>query len=73
MLVGLPVEQYKTEFAFRGYAVLEKKGEQVIIYGPARARSIYELARVLLNNGTYEQGSESYAFLQKLVSDADAQ
>jgi len=73
VLVGLPVEQYKTEFAFRGYAVLEKKGEQVIIYGPARARSIYELARVLLNNGTYEQGSESYAFLQKLVSDADAQ
>ena len=73
VLVGIPVEQYKTEFAFRGYAVLEKNGEQIIVYGPAKARSIYELAKVLLGNGTYEQGSESYVFLQKLVSDADAQ
>ena len=73
VLVGIPVEQYKTEFAFRGYAVLEKNGEQIIVYGPAKARSIYELAKVLLGNGTYEQGSESYVFLQKLISDADAQ
>lgn len=73
VLVGIPVEQYKTEFAFRGYAVLEKNGAQVILYGPARARSIYDLAKVLLGNGTYEQGSEAYVFLQKLISDADAQ
>lgn len=73
VLVKIPVEQYKTEFAFRGYAVLEKNGGQVIIYGPPKARSIYELAKVLLGNGTYEQGSESYVFLEKLVSDADAQ
>ena len=26
VLVGIPVEQYKTEFAFRGYAVLERNG-----------------------------------------------
>ena len=72
VLVGIPVEQYKTEFAFRGYAVLEKNGVQITLYGPAKARSIYDLAKVLLGNGSYEQGSGAYVFLEKLVSDADA-
>lgn len=72
VLVGIPVEQYKTEFAFRGYAVLEKNGAQITLYGPAKARSIYDLAKVLLGNGSYTQGSEAYVFLEKLVSDADA-
>ncbi len=72
VLVKIPVEQYKTEFAFRGYAVLERNGTQVIVYGPPKARSIYDLAKVLLGNGTYEPGSESYVFLEKLVGDADA-
>ena len=31
VLVKIPVEQYKTEFAFRGYAVLERNGTQVIV------------------------------------------
>ena len=31
VLVGIPVEQYKTEFAFRGYAVLEKNGVQITL------------------------------------------
>ncbi|MCI9337790.1 MAG: hypothetical protein HFH93_09660 [Lachnospiraceae bacterium] len=72
VLVGIPVEQYKTEFAFRGYAVLERNGEQVVIYGPARARSIYDLAKAMLESGGYEPGSESYVFLEKLINDADA-
>lgn len=72
VLVGLPVEQYKTEFAFRGYAVLEKNGVQTILYGPAKARSIYELAKMLLENGSYKPGSSAYDFLQKLIGDADA-
>lgn len=72
VLVGLPAEQYQTEFAFRGYAVLEKDGAQVTIYGPARARSIYDLAKQLIENGSYPQGSASYEFLQKLIGDADA-
>lgn len=73
VLVGIPVAEYKTEFAFRGYAVLEKNGVSVTIYGPPRAKSIYELAKLLLERGTYKPGSEAYAFLEKLISDADAQ
>lgn len=72
VLVGLPAAQYKTEFAFGGYAVLEKNGTQTVIYGPVVAKSIYLLAQQLLNLGTYESGSEADVFLNKLIADADA-
>lgn len=72
VLVGLPVEQYKTEFAFRGYVILEKNGAQTVVYGPVKSYSIYNLAKVLLGKGSYQQGSSAYQFLEKIVSDADA-
>ena len=72
VLVGLPAAQYKTEYAFRGYIVLEKGGETITLYGPPVARSIYNLAKQLLENGTYTPGSTAYEFLTKLISDADA-
>lgn len=72
VLIGLPVEQYKTDFAFRGYAVLEKNGEQVIIYGPKVARSIYYLAKQVMDLGIYGEETEAYGFLQQIISDADA-
>ena len=73
VLVGLPVNQYKVEYAFRGYAVLEKDGGETIVYGPPVARSIYALAQQLINMGTYPVGSEADLFLRKIISDADAQ
>ena len=72
VLVGLPVEQYKTEYAFRGYAVLSKNGKDVTVYGPVRASSIYTLAQLLLERGSYQPGTDAYKFLEKLISDADA-
>lgn len=72
VLVGLPVSRYKTEYAFRGYATLEKNGEQITLYGPIRARSIYALAQQHLDLNTYAPGTDAYNFLQQLVSDADA-
>lgn len=72
VLVGLPASQYKTEYAFRGYAVLEKDGTQTIIYGPTAAKSLYVLAQQVLAAGIYEQGSEPDAFLRKMIADADA-
>lgn len=72
VLVGLPATQYKTEFAFGGYLVLEKDGVETVIYGPVVARSIYDLAGQILDMGTYGQTSEAYQFLQKLIADADA-
>lgn len=71
VLVGIPVEQYKTEFAFRGYIVLEKNGSSVTLYGPVMARSIYVQAERYLASQTYQPGTEPYNFLQKLITDAD--
>lgn len=72
VLVGLPAEQYKTEFAFRGYVILEKDGREIVVYGPAVARSIYSLSQQALGAGLYQEGSEADLFLKKLISDADA-
>ncbi|MDE6517544.1 MAG: hypothetical protein K2L18_06835, partial [Acetatifactor sp.] len=72
VLVGLPVEQYKTEFAFRGYITLTREGQEITLYGPVVARSIYNLSKQLLDMGLYPEGSETANFLQQLVSDADA-
>lgn len=72
VLVGLPVDQYKTEYAFRGYAVLEQGGNRIVVYGPVVAKSIYSLADQLLKSGSYAEGTEINRFLRKLMSDADA-
>lgn len=72
VLVGLPVDQYKTEYAFRGYAVLERGGSRITVYGPVVAKSIYSLADQLLKGGSYAEGSDVYQFLKKLMNDADA-
>ncbi len=73
VFVGLPVEQYKTEFAFRGYMTLTGNGQDITLYGPVVAKSIYDLSRQLLDMGLYPEGSETFNFLQQLVNDADAQ
>ncbi len=72
VLVGQPVNQYKTEYAFRGYIILEKDGSQITLYGPARAKSIYDLAKQLIDTGSYAPGSDADNFLRKLISDADS-
>lgn len=72
VLVGLPAIQYKTSFAFRGYAVLTKDGQDIIVYGPIMSRSIYQLAETMLNANAYEEGTTAYNFLKQLIADGDA-
>ena len=72
VLVGLPVNQYKTEYAFRGYIILEKGGSQITLYGPVVAKSIYALADQLIKGGSYGEGTEVYNFLKNLMNSADA-
>lgn len=72
VLVGLPAEQYKTEFAFGGYITLEKNGKTTTIYGPVVAKSIYGIARQLVDMGNYEVGSKTDLFLRQLIADGDA-
>lgn len=72
VLVGLPANQYKTSFAFRGYAVLTKDGQDIIVYGPIMSRSIYQLAETMLNANAYAEGTTAYNFLKQLIADGDA-
>lgn len=72
VLIGMPVDQYKELYAFRGYAVLEKNGVEQIIYGPTVAKSIYSVAEQLIDMGIYKKGSQTDKFLRKLIADADA-
>lgn len=71
VFVGLPVSQYKNDFAFRGYIVLSNGQRSVTLYGPAVANSIYTLANRLINLNSYSQGSAPDLFLRKIISDAD--
>jgi beta-N-acetylglucosaminidase len=71
VLVNLPVTQYKMDFAFRGYIILSKGGQDITLYGPPRSSNIYYLAKRALDSGVYTAGSAPYLFLRQLISDAD--
>ena len=69
VLIGIPAEQYTTEYAFCGYITLTKEGVgDVTIYGPTVAKSMYAVAEQVLNNGTYSQGSKEDQYLRKILS-----
>lgn len=54
VVTKLPQQQYATELAFRSYAILQSgDGEQLIIYGPPVARSIYTVAKQVLAAGEF--------------------
>ncbi len=71
VLVGMPAEQYKTDFAFRGYMVLTKGEKEMVVYGPIMTRSIYKLAEQALSLNLYEENSEAWLFLKQLITDGD--
>lgn len=71
VLVGLPATQYKTDYAFRGYAVLSKEGQDITVYGPIMYRSIYQLAQQALSMNMYQEGSSAHTFLKQLIADGD--
>ncbi|MBS6510503.1 MAG: immune inhibitor A [Clostridiales bacterium] len=70
VLVRLPAERYKTEFAFRGYIILQKDGQSYTIYGPPMAKSIYSIAQQLIARKDYAVGSPEDQFLRRIIADA---
>lgn len=70
VLVDLPADKYKVEYAFRGYIILQKDGQSYTFYGPPLARSICYLAERLISRGEYAAGSREDAFLRKILADA---
>ena len=67
VLTGLPEERYATDFAFRGYIILDKDGERYIIYGPEVYRSVYTVAKQIQAKGEFEEGSDGYLYIQGII------
>ncbi|MCM1065206.1 MAG: hypothetical protein NC420_12230 [Eubacterium sp.] len=69
VLTRLPAKQYATELVFRSYAVLQGgDGEQLVIYGPPVARSIYTVAKQILAAGEFKPGSSGYNYVKSIVN-----
>lgn len=68
VVTKLPAQQYATELAFRSYAVLQgADGEEIIIYGPIVARSIYTVAKQVMEAGEFKPGSSGYNYVKGIV------
>jgi hypothetical protein len=71
VFVNLPVSEYKTVFAFRGYMVLTNGVEEIVLYGPINSRSIYRIAEQVNEQNVYEQGTPQDLYIQGLISASD--
>ncbi len=71
VLTKLPPEQYATEFAFRGYIILENGGERILLYGPIVSRSIYTVATQIMEKGEFAVGSGGYNYVQGIIKSVE--
>ena len=70
VLVGLPATEYRTEFAFRGYIILEGGGTRITLYGPVMARSIYRIAEQVIASGEFAAGSAADRYVRSIIANA---
>lgn len=71
VLTKLPPERYNTSYIFRAYAVMEKDGSSVVIYGPEMSRSMYTVCKQILNRGDFKPGTSGYKFLKNNVDSVE--
>lgn len=71
VLTKLPPERYNTSYIFRAYAVMEKDGSSVVIYGPEMSRSMYTVCKQILNCGDFKPGTSGYKFLKNIVDSVE--
>jgi len=71
ILTKLPPERYNTSYIFRAYAVMEKDGSSVVIYGPEMSRSMYTVCKQILNRGDFKPGTSGYKFLKNIVDSVE--
>ena len=71
VLTKLPPERYNTLYIFRAYAVMEKDGSSVVIYGPEMSRSMYTVCKQILNRGDFKPGTSGYKFLKNIVDSVE--
>jgi len=67
-LTKLKTSVYDVDIAFRAYAILKKDdGDQIIIYGPIVAKSIYSIAKQLIVRGDFAVGSDGYNYISNII------
>ena len=66
MLTDLELEQSDRDLMTRPYMVLEKEGEQTVLYGGQLVRSIGYVA--LQNKAVFRPGSADYEFIWKIIA-----
>ena len=66
MLTDLDLEQSTRDLMTRPYMVLEKEGEQLVLYGGQLVRSIGYVA--LQNKAVFRPGSADYEFIWKIIA-----
>lgn len=71
VLTGLPASQYSTDFAFRGYVLLENGGTRILIYGPPVYRSVYTVAKQIDARGEFAPGSSGYDYIKGIISSVE--
>lgn len=71
VLTKLPPERYNTSYIFRAYAVMEKDGSSVVIYGPEMSRSMYTVCKQILNRRDFKPGTSGYKFLKNIVDSVE--
>jgi M6 family metalloprotease-like protein len=73
VLSPVPESSYKTSYAFRAYIILEKDGEQYVIYGPIKSRDMYTVARQIMNAKEFRKGTNAYNFVQNIIDVGNAE
>ncbi len=71
VLIDLAPDMYSVELAFRGYAILDRGGEQLIVYGPPVSRSVYQVAQQVMSAREFPPGSAGYSFVQNIISSVE--
>ena len=71
VLAKLSSERYSASYIFRAYAVMEKDGSSVVIYGPEMSRSMYTVCKQILNRGDFKPGTSGYKFLKNIVDSVE--
>ena len=66
MLTDLDLEQSTRDLMTRPYMVLEKDGEQTVLYGGQLVRSIGYVA--LQNKDVFRKGTSDYGFIWKIIA-----
>ncbi|MDR0963920.1 MAG: hypothetical protein LBM60_04815, partial [Clostridium sp.] len=72
VFVNVPVSEYKTDFAFRGYVTLKNGDEEITLYGPVNYRSIYRIAEQVLEQELFQIDTPQNLYLRDLIAAYDA-